>query len=68
MDCRAREEVGRPVRMLFQRCRGEKTVVWPGDLGVMESRGQHAVRSHVLEVDLTGLADDRDVGGKRSVN
>ena len=68
MDCRAREEAGRPVRMLFQRCWGEKTVVWPGDTAVMETRGQYAVRSHVLEVDPTGLADDRDVGGKRSVN
>ena len=54
--------------MLFQRCWGEKTVVWPGDTAVMETRGQYAVRSHVLEVDPTGLADDRDVGGKRSVN
>lgn len=52
------EGAGRPVRMLSKKGGHEKTVVW------MERRSKPTVRSHVLELDLTGLADDRNVEEK----
>lgn len=53
-------------RMLSQDHRHEKAVVWCGELGVETGRRHwFAVRSHVLQVDATGLADDREMEQKK---
>lgn len=60
VDCRRQRGAGRPVRMLPQRRRHDKTMVWKGELvAEMDRRGHYAVRSHVLQADSTGLADER---------